>query len=250
MNFSPRFVISLLFGIALATSASATRTMAAVDAFAEDFTNDAANWIKSDLSGIMDHFPSGGPDGGAFASSPRSFSTNADGNAVIINRARSDANSSGGAFNGDWIADHIREVRAFVRHNVRDGSGNSVPVDFIMRVAGVGFMGPPPGHIYSAGTGIEADTWTEVVIDVSRVSPDLLSPENGTWQGVFSNISQLGFGAFVPAGIGGDARTFSFDIDKVTIATPEPASAILGAIGLLGVACATRRRRVQANRAS
>ena len=57
----------------------------------------------------------------------------------------------------------------------------------------------------------------------------LVSPENGTWDTVFGGdvARHVQFGVFVPNGFSTDPTAFNFDIDKVTISTPEPGSAAL-----------------------
>ena len=53
------------------------------------------------------------------------------------------------------------------------------------------------------------------------------------------------FGVFVPTGFADNATAFNFNIDKVTIATPEPTTAALSILGLIGAAgiAGTRSRK-------
>ena len=77
----------------------------------------------------------------------------------------------------------------------------------------------------------------------------MLTDEDNSYASVFSQIGYVTFGVFVPSGLPtnpngsiNSATIFNFDIDKVSIATPEPASAILGFGGLVGGGLAVRRR--------
>jgi hypothetical protein len=232
-------------------AASASPGFAAVDLFTEDFSGGSAGWANFNSSNFLNYNPSGGPDGGSYASGPRSFLNQPAGNTPVALRARWDDpwNSSNDAFHRNWISDQIRQVSAWVKHDV------PTPVSFFLRVAG---EANSPGHVYVDGIGTDPatwklappSTWTRFVFNVSQDSANLLSPENGTWQVVFGLVGHVQFGAIVPDGFSTDPTSYTLSIDKVTISTPEPMSLSMGAIALFGLAAcrhghiARNRRRV------
>jgi hypothetical protein len=243
MRFTPLKVTRYVATLAIFIIMSAPRTFAAVDIYTEDFTTNSAGWANFNSSNFLAYNPTGGPDGGAYASGPRSFLNQAAGNTPVALRARWDVpwNSSGGAFHRNWIADQVRIVSAWVKHDV------PTPVSFFMRVAG---ELNSPGHVYVDGVASDTNTWklaqpniwTKFVFNVSPNSLNLLSPENGTWQGVFGLVGHLQFGAIVPDGFATDATSYTLGIDKVTISTPEPGTLALLALGLSGIALWSSRR--------
>jgi hypothetical protein len=205
--------------------------------FTEDFTNSSAGWANFNSTALLTHHASGGPDGGAYASGPRTFSGQTAGNTPVTLRARHDDpwNASGDAFKRNWNADGIRQIGAWVKHDVPNSD-----LQFFARVAGpIGF----PGHIYGSTTTVAPDTWTYLTFDVSPSSAQLLSPEGSDWLTVFNDVGHLQFGPIVPAGFDTDPAVFNFSIDKVSIATPEPTSLVLLAGGTIGLVALSRRRR-------
>ena len=154
---------------------------------------------------------------------------------AVVFRARPEAiwNSSGGAFIRDYSADGIGMVSAYVRHNVPD------PLTFFVRVA----TGPgSPGHVYSAGIDVPPNVWTKISADVSPDSPQLLSSEGSNWNSVFPAARHLQIGVVTPLGYGGIDTAYTFDVDKVTLSTPEPTAAALAAVGFVAMAFSTRRQ--------
>ncbi len=219
--------------------ASASPALATYDLYTEDFTNSSANWANFNSSGQLSHSATGGPDGGGYASGPRSFAGLASGpsEVTVILRARPGGiwNSSGNAFSRNWQAEGIGEVSAYVRHNM------GVDLTYFLRVAaGVG----SPGHVYTSGISVPSGQWTPITFDVARDSAQLVSPENGTWDTVFGgNVARhVQFGVFVPGGFSTDTTAYNFDVDKVTITAPEPASGVLTLLGLVGATCVAGNR--------
>jgi hypothetical protein len=224
---------------------------AGADVFIEDFTASSANWANFNSSNILSHSAIGGPDGGGYAFGPRSFNNLFPGNATIFHRARHEDpfNSSNDAFKRDWIADGITAVNLYVRHNF-----TAAPLTYIMRVAS---EDNSMGHVYQTnGPQVAAGQWTPITFDVSRASAGLLTDEDNDYHDVFSHIGYVTIGVFVPGGLptnpngsNNDPTNYTFDLDKVSIATPEPAATTLVAIGLLGVCFKRGRRSHLRNRA-
>jgi hypothetical protein len=124
-------------------------------------------------------------------------------------------------------------VSAYVRHNVPE------PLDFFVRVA----AGPgSPGHVYSAGLDILPNVWTKISADVSPDSAQLLSSEGSNWNAVFPFARHLQIGVVTPLGYSANATEFVFDLDKVTLTTPEPSSTVLTMVGLTALTGVARRR--------
>ena len=246
LDFTPRLSEAELmskhfreFYCFLLLSFAALPAQAARDLYIEDFTASAANWANFNSSGTLTHFASGGPDGGGYASGPRSFSglPNGPTDVTVILRARPGGiwNSSNNEFSRNWAAEGISDVSAYVRHDA------PVPLTYFLRVAaGVG----SPGHVYTAGISVPSGQWTPISFNVLPTSPQLVSPENGTWETVFGGdvARHVQFGVFVPTGFSADATAFNFAIDKVTISTPEPASAALSVMALMGSTCLAGKR--------
>lgn len=232
---SIQFRLSLTFLLL----AIASPALATYDLYTEDFTGSSANWANFNSSGSLSHFATGGPDGGGYASGPRSFAGLASGptDTTVILRARPGGiwNSSSNAFSRNWQAEGIGQVSASVRHNM------GVDLTYFLRVAaGVG----SPGHVYTSGITVPSGQWTSLTFDVSRNSTQLVSPENGTWETVFGGdvARHVQFGVFVPGGFSADSTAYSFDVDKVTITAPEPASATISILGLIVAVCVAGNR--------
>ena len=220
--------------------------------FTEDFNGSSANWANFNSSAPLSYFAIGGPDDGSYASGPRTFNNLMPGTTPIILRARHEDpwNSSGDNFKRDWLASHIVDLSLFVKHDYTLG-----PLTFIMRVASEDNQ---HGHVYQAsGPAVPSGQWTPISFDVSRESPSLLSDEGNSDSSVFSQIGYVSIGVFVPSGLPtnpngsiNSATVFNFDVDKVSIASPEPASAILGLAGLLGSGSMMRCRTGKSGRNS
>jgi len=212
--------------------------------FTEDFNGSSANWANFNSSDPLTYFATGGPDGGSYASGPRTFNNLTPGNTTIMLRARHEDpwNSSNDGFKRDWLADGVGEVNLFVRHDY-----TLELLTYIMRVA---TEDNQHGRVYQAiGSAIPGGQWTPITFDVSADSAGLLSDEGNTYASVFSQIGYVTIGVFVPSGLPtnpngsiNSATVFNFDVDKVGIATPEPVSAVLGLVGLLGSGLTIRRR--------
>ena len=219
------------------TFAIALPAQSATIPFTEDFTTDSSNWYDQGSTGPLDWVPTGGPDGGSYASGPLDFSPFVvPGDTTSAVRAQDEFGSSGGAFEGNYIAENVLSVSVFVRHNA------PVPLSTFARFS------PPtnfPGGIAIAFAPVLPNVWTELTFVVTEGSPQLVSFEGSTYPAVFSNVGHVQFGVEVPAPLLGSPTLYTFDIDKVSIAgipVPEPSTASLLALGVLG-ACLRGRAR-------
>ncbi len=214
--------------VALALPAVA---VAATVPFTENFTADNGNWRGNPNSvGSLDGWSAtgGSVDGGGYISEGYNFVNSVFGSQgpVIF---RGPASASGGAFAGNWIADAVREVSVYVRHDA------SVAIDVFARFASpMGF----PGAIAAGNVTVNPGGWTLVTFAIDPTSSQWESFEGSDFATVFSSIGTVQFGATTPEALAGVDQVVHFDLDAVSI-VPEPASIAL--LGLVGLALAGAR---------
>ncbi len=227
--FNRSLVIASWFSVLVIVASTAPAT---APPFTEEFASDTAFW-GDNSSGPLTYVSSGGPDGSGFARTTFAFSDpNSGGDSVVLYRGQDEFGSSGGAFEGNWVADGIRIVTAQVKHNAPS------VVNYFMRGSGPANF---PGAVAVDFTPVAPNTWTEVSFNLNPHGPQIVSTEGSSWNDVFSNIGHLQFGVDIPAGLAGNPAQFTFDIDNISIATPEPAALCLAGLAFIGVV--TRRRR-------
>ena len=197
--------------------------------FTEDFA-DAANWLTGGFT-ALNEVASGGPDGSSYVSLDAAFNNIGQG---TILRGHSGFGASGGAFASNWIDDEIIELSAFVRHNA------PLPLNYFARLAS-------PNNFPAAGVvsfvPVLPNTWTEITFNVLSNSPQIVTFEGSDYNTVFSNIGNVQLAVSVPDGFEMNPTNYTFDFDKVSIATvPEPTSLLLAGLGLIGVGGLRRRR--------
>ena len=208
------FSILCLFSFGLSESK-------AITTFTEGFDNNNANWgdAGSDPIGWKS---SGGADGGGYITTNASFSDPGQG---VLFRAHDEfflpdkTGSSGGAFEGNWIAGNVAMFSVSVRHNA------PVPLTFYSRFASsVNF----PGGTAVSFAPVFADTWTELQIPIDPTNRSFVTYEGSTFEGVFSNIGHVQIGASGPDGFENNPAVFTFDLDSAGITViPEPSGSIL-----------------------
>lgn len=210
----------------------AETTSAATVPFTEDFTADNANWKDASSAGLT-YVNSGGPDGSSYVSSSFSFENSVEADTPVLFRGQDDFGSSGGAFEGNWVTDVVRKLSAQVRHNA------PVPLTHFVRLSGPFNF---PGAVAVQFGIVLPNQWTEIEFDLSPSSPQFVSFEGNDWATVISNVGHVQLGVSVPAALEGNPATYTFDIDKVAIATPEPTTIALGLMGSI-LALGNRRLR-------
>lgn len=217
------FILAVILG-------SATPALSSITSFVETFPADSANWRNFNGSGMLDWFPSGGPDGSSYASGSFNLLNATGGFPPVVIRAQANFNSSGNAFVGDWLSQGVTGVSFDIRHDLPESitiTGRfATPMNF-------------PGASTESAIAVAPNTWTTIFFDLTEGSSDIISLGGGTYAGIFSSIGNIQLGFNVPAGLGGQDINARFDIDNFAI-VPTPASIALLAMGGFTVA---RRRR-------
>ncbi len=223
-----RFVSSITAVGALLISSGALA--APVVPFTEDFATDNSGW-RDAFTGVPTWNASGGPDGSSFISTTFNFSSNDSGDTPVLFRGQDEFGSSGGAFEGDWIAAGVDEFSVFVRH------GASEPLNFFTRFASAFNF---PGAVAVDFTPVSPGVWTEISFAIDPANPAFVSFEGTDFNTVFSSIGHVQVGASVPDGLAGVDTDFTFAIDQPSI-VPGPGS--LAMVGIAGLGALGRRRR-------
>ncbi|TVS04919.1 MAG: hypothetical protein EA423_07140 [Phycisphaerales bacterium] len=213
-----------LVSFAIASSASANL----LD-FIETFDTGAANWRNFDGSAELDWFPSGGPDGSAYASSVFNLTNFTGGFPPVVIRAQTNFNSSNSAYAGDWIAAGVTGVSFDIRHDAPEA------------VSLTGRFATPANRGASTETAfqVQPGVWTTISIDLTEGSPDIISLGGLSYQAIFSNIGNIQLGFEPPANLAGQNIDVRIDIDNFAL-VPAPGTA---ALGLIAGLAAVRRRR-------
>jgi hypothetical protein len=207
---------------------ASSSALAAINPYAEDFLTDAAGWVASDGISAPTFVPAGGPDSPAdsFLSTSHNFVSDTGSSTPILFQGSDLLGTSGGAFDGDYIAAGVSQISFKVRHFA------SAPLSMYYRVA------PQfgPGFVAVDFAPVLPGQWTTVTLDLSPSSPNLI-PEGTVYGDIFSNVQLFQIGVAFPS-IAGEDADIAFQLDDVTLA-PTPATALL----LAGLPLVIRRRR-------
>ena len=223
-----------LAAIMIGLLGSTAQSVALAIPFTESFDSNTANW--KDVASIdLTHVGAGGPDGSGHVSTELPFTSAPTGSSVLF-RGHDAFNSSGDAFVGNWVAAGVQTLAAYVRHDAPE------PVDFFARVATPANF---PGVIFSGPAPVQPNTWTLLELQIDPTSP-LVTVEGppGNFNAALSHVGNVQIGARVPPALAADPTAYTFDLDAVSIAVPEPACGLLiltaAVVGVLGRA--THRR--------
>jgi hypothetical protein len=225
------------FIAAVAVACSFCSPALAAFPFVEDFTADAANWTQTSGGTLLSHVATGGPNDDPYvtrnATLPEYQPPGQMGPAaVVVFRGEQTPLASAGGFNGSWIDAGIKKVTAFVRHDA------GMPLTYNFRFAD---PNNSPGASYVTDP-VPSGVWTKLSIDVTPTSPQWITYGAGSYATIFDNIGRIQISAVVPVGSDG-TQSVAFDLDRVTVAVPEPATLAVGATAVAGLALVARRRR-------
>lgn len=231
--------ISLLAASLLAASGGAR---AATVPFAEDFPSDASGWKNGSVLDVS-WAPSGGPDDGSHIEATMNYFgfESPFGGGPVVFRVQDEFEASGGAFEGDWLADGIGEVRAFVRQDTGED------LNFFLRVATRFNI---PGAVFEDDVTVPSGVWTQVSWTIDPASP-LCSGEGVTCAEALADVGHLQIGTDAPEALVVLDQGFALALDQVELrAVPEPAAGVLAATGALVLAgtSAAGRARPQSTR--
>jgi hypothetical protein len=230
MKWTRSFHAVLIIGL-LATRNAAP---AAEVPFTEDFTANVSNWADNTGLNLLAHVASGGPDGGAYASTDMSLLGLGDQSAVLF-RAQDEFNSSGHAFEGNWLAQNIGRFSALVRHDAPQ------PLNYFARFS---LPANSPGGTAVKFVPVLPNTWTQLDFDIRAGNPEFVTFEGASFGAVFSNVGHVQIGVDIPAGLGSNPTAFTFDIDKASIALAVAEPSCLAASMVAGGMLFVRRRRI------
>lgn len=224
LSFRSSLTLCGVLAVALARPASA----GLVVPFTEGFDADAANWFDPAGAALLDWNADGGPSGAGDGHVTTDFAfSNAGPFGTTLFRAQDEFGSSGGAFEGNWMASGVDTLSFWFKHDV------PVPINVFARLAGPANF---PGAAAVSFVPVAPNTWTEVAIPVFEGAPNIML-EGTSYADVFSNIGHIQIGISTPEGFENDTTMYSYALDNVSI-TPAP-----GALGLLALAGLAGRRR-------
>lgn len=199
----------------------------------ENFNAGTVNWFTG-ANNTPGYQATGGADGGGYLeSNSLTFADNfasppfsqAPPTATLF-RGHEEFGSSSGAFVGNWIELGYTELSFFVRHNA------PLPVQFSARLAN-GLTNSPGASVADLQQFVLPNEWTEVVLDVSRDSDDIISfggaTGAGAYEQIFSNVGNIQIFANQPFGLTAEQTMLplSFELDMVSVSVPEPPALLL-----------------------
>lgn len=207
------------FVAALVAGTLVSAASAGVSAFTETFDNGNANWLDGSQNPAT--WEAGSLTTTADVASAGTFG-------LLLFRAQDNADSSGDAFVGDYVANQINRISFDIRHDAdRD-------LLFIVRFA---TSNNSPAFVIFSDVSVAANEWTNVSFDISPDNP-LLTFAGGSYATVAPIVGNVQVLVDRVDGLTTPLVT-NFDLDNVRIVPAPGAAAVLAMGGLV----AARRRR-------
>lgn len=165
----------------------------------------------------------GGPDASSYATTDFNFSNSGAGSTPVIFRNQDEFNSSGLAFQGDWVAGDVAQLSFFVRHDA------GVDLTFFVRFADPANF---PGAAVIISPPVATGQWTQLSISMDTASFIYEGPL--TYNDVFDNIGHIQIGVATPQSLVNVDQTVTFDLDQPTIlgSTPVPSVSEWGLVAM------------------
>jgi len=217
-----------------ATGLGAEKASALSVPYTEEFAAGVAGWEGSSGDPLVFE-GSGGPDSSSHASTSFNYFgySSPFGAGPVLFRANDSDGASGDAFVGDWIAGGVQQLSVWVFHDTPES------LSFYLRVAVPTNF---PGAVIANPTLVAPNTWTELVFPIDPGS-SLCTGETITCAQALASVGNLQFGTSAPAALAALDESHHLAIDRVAISNvPEPATGSLLALGVVGLAAASRGR--------
>lgn len=217
---SENFFCAAAFGAVCVLGAWAPTARALSVPFIENFASDAANW-KNNAGAALGWSPSGSADGSSFATTGFNFIDAGPGTTPAIFRNHEEYNSSGLAFQGDWVTGDVRQFGAYVRHNA------GMDLSFFVRFADPANF---PGAAYVIITPVPSGQWKH--ISVPMIPSGFVYEGPFGFNDVFDNIGHIQIGVVTPGPLENVNQTVTFDLDQPVILSSVPTVSEWGVVAM------------------
>lgn len=189
--------------------------------FTEHFASNSANWRDASGTAVVGWSSNGGPDGSGYATTSFNFSTSGPGSTPAVFRNQEEFNSSGLAFQGDWVAGDVRQFGAYVRHNA------GMNLNFFVRFADPANF---PGAAAVISTPVPSGQWTH--ISVPMIASRFVFEGPFGFNDVFDNLGHIQIGVVTPPALENANVTVGFDLDQPMIVNSVPAISEWGVVAM------------------
>lgn len=188
--------------------------------FIENFELDAANW-RNNANAALGWSPSGAADGSSYATASFNFIDAGPGTTPAVFRNHEEFNSSGLAFQGNWVTGDVRQFGAYVRHNA------GVDLTFFVRFADPANF---PAAAAVISNPVPSGQWR--YISVPMVASSFVFEGPFGFNEVFDNLGHIQIGVITPAALENANVTVGFDLDQPMIVNSVPTVSEWGAVAM------------------